>query len=914
MPNSGPTVNTSESNESANRSLLLAGVLALAGSFVHGQPPSVPMESTKPAQRLPEGAPASAREHGPAGGAISKYEGIRARVIHLYYFRDEAKIVQIIRKSIASGEQPRVKEIDAGIDAVTKQLNETSAKRADVEARLKSMSRSSLSEYDNSPAAASAVPNGDLASLLGQQSQLRDLEESLRRQQFQIQSERDNALQLPFVLGDLQADDPVSQVTVHALGEGKIHVRGPIKGINRIAQMIHEVDKPVGQIKVGIHTIQVNIDRRDPVEDMHAVIEGHFSHARFLSVQTAFLFRQAVEEVASRLPKKEGTVAEHFFCSHFLEEMRRVECAPILANNEFLSLGSVNSLNLLGALYVTSLAEDAVRARIFDEFLRLVGEKLAAHELAYCRGLQRTPRQRKFAHGVLLCRFNGRPAQLRDEEILQRAHSMFVFPNVRYLLEGQAVGRGSFNAVQAATLQLAMSLRQLRVAELELENLKLERALVARAPSNKVEDLLLDKYLDEREEKIGDLWESVRLYVANVDGQLRQMAMAFEDDIQTQFYKPAFRDIRRASEGWDVSLGQLESTTILTHDRTLARVNPGQNLDLDLPTRRPLLQEGLATAEALAGEAQTGLARYGLRSAATAANPAAGALVDAATGGPPLGAKLEQLLPTPELHTASGGNMIEIRPVIQPDGYSIAYEFVYAYANDVSGPSFGLERQLPRIQRHFIKAEVQTNSYELREISRFRVATSASKRPRGIPLLEEIPYAGALFRSRRSEDGAFQDNIILADCVVYPTVFNLLGKDWFRGPDLDPRGLIERERLELARRSRIHEQLIANTHREAEAIVGLPPLMTPSTERTGDPPTPSSGVGYGGPAIPAIANKSGEETSEPPIRRLGYRPSELPRETPRSQGWRGLQTGAPAESPAPTKGSSNHRPPLDSPR
>ncbi|MFO0948536.1 MAG: hypothetical protein U1D30_21870, partial [Planctomycetota bacterium] len=198
-----------------------------------------------------------------------------------------------------------------------------------------------------------------------------------------------------------------------------------------------------------------------------------------------------------------------------------------------------------------------------------------------------------------------------------------------------------------------------------------------------------------------------------------------------------------------------------------------------------------------------------------------------------------------------------------------------------------------------------------------RVATSASKKPRGIPLLEDIPYAGTIFRSKRTADGAFQDNIILADCVVYPTVFNLIGKEWFRGPESDPNRLIERERVEMARRSRIQELLISHTHREAEAIVGLPPLA-PTTEGIAKeipPAAENAEENPHGPNFPQIAEKTPTAKSEPPIQRLGYRTKESRKETSINQGWQKVRPDSRGKFPAgkqESKAPSNRRPPSDS--
>ncbi|MFM7836181.1 MAG: hypothetical protein ACKPJD_30670, partial [Planctomycetaceae bacterium] len=85
---------------------------------------------------------------------------------------------------------------------------------------------------------------------------------------------------------------------------------------------------------------------------------------------------------------------------------------------------------------------------------------------------------------------------------------------------------------------------------------------------------LLEQFMDEQEEKSVELMEAIRHHASNVDNYLKRLAIAVEDDVAAQFYEPAFQRIRRVSRSYDVTLGQIETTTILTNNRTLARVLP----------------------------------------------------------------------------------------------------------------------------------------------------------------------------------------------------------------------------------------------------------------------------------------------------------------------------------------------------
>jgi hypothetical protein len=100
------------------------------------------------------------------------------------------------------------------------------------------------------------------------------------------------------------------------------------------------------------------------------------------------------------------------------------------------------------------------------------------------------------------------------------------------------------------------------------------------------------------------------------------------------------------------------------------------------------------------------------------------------------------------------------------------------YTTNVREPVRADEKHLGRVKRHFIDTQVQTSSFELREISRYQVALKASRTGRGVPLFEDIPGLGVLFRPQPSQESSLQQNIILGQSTVYPTLFDLMGLRW----------------------------------------------------------------------------------------------------------------------------------------
>ena len=139
------------------------------------------------------------------------------------------------------------------------------------------------------------------------------------------------------------------------------------------------------------------------------------------------------------------------------------------------------------------------------------------------------------------------------------------------------------------------------------------------------------------------------------------------------------------------------------------------------------------------------------------------------------GSPMEALIPDPAIYKFETGTGFEISPVIQPDGQSVVFHLDYMYTTNVREPVRADEKHLGRIKRHFIDTDVQLGNYELREVSRYLVALKASRTSRGVPLLEDIPALGILFRPLPSASSVVQQNVILGQSTIFPTLFDLMG-------------------------------------------------------------------------------------------------------------------------------------------
>lgn len=312
---------------------------------------------------------------------------------------------------------------------------------------------------------------------------------------------------------------------------------------------------------------------------------------------------------------------------------------------------------------------------------------------------------------------------------------------------------------------------------------------------------LMDSHIAESEDKFAELLEGTRAHTANIDNHLKAMITALDDDFNRQFYQPAFTMIRNASRYYDVTLGQVETTTVLANNRNFAKVEPQATMEFDLPKRNIVYKEAIQGAKAIMNEGgalmkdETFLAALG----AAGGLPLNGAgapggvynvlpkgpgssneavLAQQGPARPELGAALEALIPDQAIYKFETGTGFEIRPVIQPDGQAVVFNFNYMYTTNVREPVRADEKHLGRIKRHFINTDVQLSNYELREVSRYVVALKAARTAKGVPLFEDIPGVGVLFRPLASDESALQQNLIYAQATIFPTLFDLMGLRW----------------------------------------------------------------------------------------------------------------------------------------
>ncbi|MEM7474916.1 MAG: hypothetical protein AAF483_07980 [Planctomycetota bacterium] len=334
----------------------------------------------------------------------------------------------------------------------------------------------------------------------------------------------------------------------------------------------------------------------------------------------------------------------------------------------------------------------------------------------------------------------------------------------------------------------------------------------------------MDMFIDQMEEKHIELLEGTRAHTANIDNYLKRLTTSLDDDFNTQFYYPAFRLIREASQYRRVEFGQTETTNVLVNNRQLGKVSPSATMEFDLPERDILLAEGVDAAMAIYNDVgalvndpnMLGLIKA--QGSGSPSLPSAGSLggraavrsvlpglqgetaeqlmAQNAGSGPDFESNVEKLIPDPAVYKFETGTGYEIRPVIAPDGQAVVFDFHYLYKTQIREPVKADEKHLGRIRQHFIDTDVQLSNFELREVSRYTVALKAERTANGVPLLEDIPLIGVLWRPLPNREKSLQQNIVMAQATIFPTLFDLMGLRWAPTvSDLDPLQISNREYL-----------------------------------------------------------------------------------------------------------------------
>lgn len=311
-----------------------------------------------------------------------------------------------------------------------------------------------------------------------------------------------------------------------------------------------------------------------------------------------------------------------------------------------------------------------------------------------------------------------------------------------------------------------------------------------RRPINRLR--ILDHLLDEKQEKAVDLLEGRRAHISVIDNYLKKLAIALEDDFQIHFYNPSLKCIRQVARKPGINLSIVERTSVLGNNRDLLKVQPQAMMEFNLPKREIRIQEAIRLARfhgrVLSSESFSIAAQLsgvvpasevtalvpGLKSSESGALPQTFNTISE----PKPQESFSSLVPDPNVFKLESGTGYQVHPVIQPDGDSLVYDLTYLYTTNLLQPTLSDDPKIGRVRQHFLHTQVQSSSYDLREVGRYQVAVRVENPGVSVPGLDKIPVIKYAYQAASSSETSIQQNIVLAKSVVYPTLYDLMGLQW----------------------------------------------------------------------------------------------------------------------------------------
>ena len=275
-------------------------------------------------------------------------------------------------------------------------------------------------------------------------------EQKLRAAAFLDQTQQ-AASTRPVIAEALDSPDPADRVRMTVVGEGQLHLLGPLAGVNAITRMIYEIDQPVGEVKIGIHVVQFSEMKDEAFEGFPEVMERCLSHARMMSQTSQALFRAAMGKVAARYQAADPSrFEEAFFFGPCVQSFRNLNGAQAT-----ISLPLLDSRDIVTTLYLAGLATQETRRDILMEFQRLVATELPRLQDQHERTLEALLRPHVKSPSVL-ARLT-RTGASQDADNLPSLDVNFT-QTISYL---NAFGSqpNSANAVQVATIRFQRHVR-----------------------------------------------------------------------------------------------------------------------------------------------------------------------------------------------------------------------------------------------------------------------------------------------------------------------------------------------------------------------------------------------------------------------------------------------------------------------
>jgi len=304
-------------------------------------------------------------------------------------------------------------------------------------------------------------------------------EQALRADDFRDQAQSATSGR-PVASAARESSSAVDQVRITVVGEGQLHLRGPLEGVNAIARMIHEIDQPVGQVKLGIHVVQFTAQDGAAFDGVPGLVDRYLAHARQMSETSQSLFRAAMSAVAARYYSLDPNgFEEAFFYSTCVRNFRSLNGAQATV-----SVALLDSRDIVTTLYLASLATNEARHEILAEFQRLVAAELPRLHQQYQQAIAAAQGQ-PAKPPSLLARVMGTGAPAEADHPPAPRLSDLSFSKTLSYLEPYSAQPNSVHPIQIATARFQRALLELRQAEAAVAAMRNDRLLLAFTSSHR---------------------------------------------------------------------------------------------------------------------------------------------------------------------------------------------------------------------------------------------------------------------------------------------------------------------------------------------------------------------------------------------------------------------------------------------
>jgi hypothetical protein len=665
--------------------------------------------------------------------------------------------------------------------------------------------------------------NGLPAQIRDAQARLTEAQQEVRRRRTDAlllaQTESDLFAQVrdntPFFYAPAvgTSTDPARRVLMYAFGDSKtVFLRGNSEDLDMVKTMIAIFDRPAPQARMSLWALELNstADESGTKRFNKALetIENELASTRARIAGSVSFLRDCINAEVNRVAMDKLLKLDHLADSSQLRWARMhvyqrevlirlgfdpnagIPTGSRLGVTRFTLADPAGTTTLGEALMVLTLANPDSRRRIIQAYTSGLRTRLDA------LGVPALPQNRRSGSP------QGYPTQsLQWFALTQRAMGNDLEPASQYpgLPTLYALSSSQQELVRAITrAALPRALEQLRVAaqSYELLEQQMNATSVAR-DKNRIEAQRENLVDNDIKPILEWLWREFQIVpsaalgsspsasvmtavirearsaaamsldplrtanarVAAADQMLKEIIIAFEDDLDLHFIQPMLSRVRnKLIEEKGIGVGVIQRTSVLATNRLQARV------------------DARGSAQLAVGDTQNILAAF----------QQLGQLIASGQAGGPLGilSGLNRLPQgdTTELYGLTTNGTFQVTPIFDPSGQALRFKLDQVFANVIREPDGTVNPQLARIERHTVNTEVQLSNLELREVSRFNSNSRLGLPVRkfgGIPILNNIPYVREVpligwFVRKSGKSAVTQQSLIFGQTTIYPTIGDIL--------------------------------------------------------------------------------------------------------------------------------------------